>query len=158
VLSAGLGPRVGAAAPSVRDPFLAELAGRWLFTGTVHGQHVDYIGHGRWVLGDGWLRLNLLDTATPPAYEADIYLGYDPAAGDYIAHWLDRFGAAGARVVASGHREGRRLTLDFPYEGSTFRDTLTLATDGASGTLLVESKRADGNWSTFASYTFKRQK
>ena len=136
LLLAGFAPAATAAAPAARDPFLDGLAGRWLFTGTVHGQHVDYIGRGRWVLGDGWLRLKLLDAGTPPAYEADVYLGYDAAAGDYIAHWLDRFGAAGARVVASGHREGRRLTLEFPYESSTFRDTLTLAADGASGTLL----------------------
>ena len=156
-LLATLGPPPTVAAPMARDPFLAQLSGRWHFTGTVHGQHVDYIGNGRWVLGDGWLRLNLLDASKPPAYEADVYLGYDAAAGDYIAHWLDRFGAAGARVVASGHREGRTLTLDFPYESSTFRDTLTLAVDGASGTLLVESKRADGTWSTFASYEFNRQ-
>ena len=158
LLLAGSEPSATAAAPVARDPFLAELAGQWLFTGSVHCQHVNYIGRGRWVLGGGWLRLNLLDAGKPQAYAADVYLGYDPAAGDYIAHWLDRFGAAGARVVASGHREGRRLTLDFPYESSAFRDTLTLAADGASGTLLVESKRADGTWSTFASYAFKRQK
>lgn len=158
LLLAGLGRSASAAAPVARDPFLAELAGKWLFTGTVHGEHVDYVGRGRWVLGNGWLRLNLLDAGKPPAYEADVYLGYDATAGDYIAHWLDRFGAAGARVVAAGHRDGRRLVLDFPYESSTFRDTLTLAVDGASGTLLIESKHADGNWTTFASYEFKRQK
>ena len=157
-LLAALGPSATLAAPPVRDPFLAELEGQWRFTGTVHGTHVDYIGRGRWVLGDGWLRLNLLDAGKPPAYEADVYLGYDPAAGDYIAHWLDRFGAAGARVVAAGHREGRRLVLDFPYESAAFRDTLTLAADGASGTLLIESKRPGDSWSTFASYEFKRQK
>ncbi len=157
LLLAALAPTGTAAASPARDPFLAALAGQWLFTGTVHGKHVDYVGHGRWVLGGGWLRLNLVDAGKPPAYEADIYLGYDPAAGDYVAHWLDRFGAAGARVVAAGHREGRRLTLDFPYESSAFRDTLTLAADGTSGTLLIQSRGADGNWSTFASYEFKRQ-
>jgi len=157
LLLAGFAPPAIAAAPPARDPFLDTLAGHWLFTGTIHGKHVEYVGLGRWALGGGWLRLNLLDAGKPPAYEADIYLGYDPAAGDYVAHWLDRFGAAGARVVAAGHREGRRLTLDFPYESSAFRDTLTLAADGTSGTLLIQSKGADGNWSTFASYEFKRQ-
>jgi hypothetical protein len=27
----------------------------------------------------------------------------------YVAHWLDRFGAAGARVVARGGRRGQQL-------------------------------------------------
>ena len=157
-LLASLVPSATVAATVPRDPFLAELAGRWFFTGTVHGKHVDYIGRGRWVLGDGWLRLNLLDAAKPSTYEADVYIGHDLAADDYIAHWLDRFGAAGARVVAAGHRQGRRLVLDFPYETSVFRDTLTLAPDGASGTLLIESKGASETWSTFASYEFRRQK
>ena len=70
-----------------------------------------------------------------------MFLGFDAKAGDYIAHWLDQFGAAGARVVATGHREGQTLVLLFPYQGSPFRDTLTLAADGSSGTLLLEAQK-----------------
>jgi hypothetical protein len=152
------GAVASAAAPPGRDQFLAQLAGRWHFDGTVRGKHVDYAVRGRWVLGSGWLDLHLLDVGKPPAYEADLFLGFDPAAGDYIAHWLDRFGAAGARVVATGHRAGRTLVLDFPYPSSPFRDTLTLAADGTSGSFLLESQDASGNWSTFASYAMRRER
>jgi hypothetical protein len=82
--------------------------------------------------------------------------GFDPKGGDYIAHWLDQFGAAGARVVATGKRDGQTLVLLFPYTEGQFRDTLTLAADGSSGTLLLESQEKDGSWSTFASYTLTR--
>lgn len=44
-------------------------------------------------------------TGAVPTYEADLFLGYDPHARDYVGHWLDRFGAAGARGC---HREARR--------------------------------------------------
>jgi hypothetical protein len=34
--------------------------------------------------------------------EADVVIGFDAKAGDYVAHRLDRFGAAGAPSPASG--------------------------------------------------------
>ena len=110
------------------------------------------------MLADAWLRLALVDVGQPPAYVADLYLGCDEKAGDYIVHWLDQFGAAGARVVATGHRTGQTLVFSFPYEGAAFRDTLTLAADGATGSLLIEARQADGSWSTFASYAFTRDR
>jgi len=59
-------------------------------------------------------------------------------------------------VVATGERHERTLVLHFPYAEGTFRDTLTLAGDSASGTLLIEAQRADGSWSTFAAYRMRR--
>ena len=149
-----------AAAPSAppgADPFLALLAGPWNMVATVPGKPTWHQhGEGRWVLKDGWLCLSIIDIASPPAYQASVYLGFDPKAGDYIAHWLDQFGAAGARVLATGKRDGQTLVLLFPYAEGQFRDTLTLAADGSSGTLLLESQEKDGSWSTFASYTLTR--
>jgi hypothetical protein len=147
-----------ASSPPARDPFLAQLAGRWDFVGTVRDKPVRYRAEGRWQLQDGWLCLSLVETRTPPDYEASVYIGADTRAGDYVAHWLDRFGAAGARVVATGKRDGQTLVLLFPYEEGAFRDTLTLASDGRSGTLLIESQEKDGHWSRFASYTLTRVK
>ena len=151
--SAALGAEPAAAPP---DPFLTQLAGRWELVGTVLGKAVHYRGRGSWVLEGGWLRLELIDVARPPGYQAEVYLGFDSKQQDYIAHWLDKFGAAGARVVATGQRAGQTLVLQFPYAAGAFRDTLTLAADGSSGSLLLESQRADGGWSTFASYTLAR--
>lgn len=147
-----------AAAPVARpaDPFLAQLAGRWDMTGTVSGKAVHQHGEGRWVLKGAWLCLSIVDDASPPAYVASVYLGFDRKQHDYIAHWLDQFGAPGARVVATGKREGQTLVLLFPYAAGAFRDTFTLAGDGASGTLLLESQAKNGGWSTFASYRLTR--
>lgn len=148
------------AAPPVAtplDPFLAQLAGDWEQVGTLLGKPVHYRGEGRWVLKSGWLCLTLIDTGTPPKYAASVYFGVDARGGDYIAHWLDQFGGAGARVVATGHRDGQKLVLVFPYEEGAFRDTFSLATDGNSGSLLLESQARDASWSTFASYTLTKQ-
>jgi len=91
-----------------------------------------------------------------PRYEADVFIGFDPETKDYIAHWLDRFGAPGARVVARGERQNQRLVLNFPYTEGAFRDTLTWHPASVSWSLLLESQHADGTWSTFASYSLTR--
>jgi hypothetical protein len=39
-----------------------------------------------------------------------------------------------------------------------FRDTLSLAEDGGSGSLLLEAQQQDGSWSTFASYQLTRKR
>ena len=141
-----------------RDAFLDQLAGDWALTGHVRDKPVRYRGRAEWVLEVGWLRFALVDAAVPPGYAAHVYLSFDPNAGDYVAHWLDRFGAPGARVVGLGHRVEQTLVLMFPYAESNFRDTLTIAADGASGSLLLESRNAAGEWSTFAAYTMKRRR
>ena len=153
---AALAPAGTAAEPPEATRFLGQLSGEWDMTGTVLGKPAHYRAHGAWVLNGAWLELSMVDVGRPPAYQADLYIGYDATAQDYIAHWLDRFGAAGARVVASGERHERTLVLHFPYAEGAFRDTLTLAGDSASGTLLIEAQRADGSWSTFAAYRMRR--
>jgi len=144
-----------AAAPEPTH-LLATLAGDWDLAGTVLGKPAHYRAQGRWVLHGGWLEFSMVDLATPPDYEARVFIGYDAKAGDYVAHWLDRFGAAGARVTATGSGQDGTLVLLFPYAEGAFRDTLSLAPDGASGSLLLEAQKTDGSWSTFASYQMKR--
>jgi hypothetical protein len=117
LLPAGI---AGAQPAPARDAFLQLLAGSW-------------------VLRDGWLCFTSIDHGVPPAYQAAVYLGFDAGSGDYVAHRLDQFGAAGARVVAAGHRDGQRLVLTFPYPEGAFRDTVTLEPGAARGTLLLES-------------------
>jgi hypothetical protein len=158
LLLLALSARAVAAAPAAppADTFLAALAGNWDMIGTVSGKAVHHRGEGRWVLKDAWLCLTIVDSVSPPAYVASVYLGFDRKQHDYVAHWLDQFGAAGARVVATGKREGQTLVLLFPYAEGAFRDTFTLAADGGSGTLLLESQANDGGWSTFASYRLTR--
>lgn len=147
-----------AAAPAPEPThLLATLAGDWDLAGTVLGKPAHYRARGRWVLHGRWLEFSMVDLATPPGYEARVFIGYDAKAGDYVAHWLDRFGAAGARVTATGSGQDGTLVLLFPYAEGAFRDTLSLAPDGASGSLLLEAQKADGSWSTFASYQMKRR-
>ncbi len=67
-------------------------------------------------------------------------------------------GAAGARIVATGRRDGEVLILIFPYADGWFRDTFTRHPAAGTWSLLIESQAKDRSWSTFASYELKREK
>jgi hypothetical protein len=139
------------------DAYLDNLQGSWVMEGILGGKPVHYFADGQRVLSGGFLKLHMVDVDTPPKYEAELFIGFDPKANDFVAHWLDRFGAAGARVVATGQRQEQRLVLHFPYAEGAFRDTLLWQPESAMWSLLLESQRPDGAWSTFASYTLTRR-
>lgn len=138
------------------DALLDALQGAWDMEGQVMGEPVRYRAKGERVLQGGFLRLHMIDVSTPPQYEASVFIGHDKKAGDYIAHWLDTFGAAGARVVGTGSREGNRIFILYQYPDGTFRNTFTWRPDMRDWTLLIEAQQPDGSWTTFASYTMAR--
>jgi hypothetical protein len=140
-------------ARSPDNAYLDALQGDWDMTGTLLGKPVKYHAHGQRVLHGGFLRLHMIDAAEAPSYEADLFLGYDAHVDDYIAHWLDRFGAAGARVVGNGKREGATLVVQFPYAEAPFKDTLMYDANTDTWSLLIESQKPGGEWSQFATYT-----
>jgi len=145
-----------AGVPSADDAFLDDLEGRWIMRGTLGGKPVTYDAVGQRVLSGAWLKFHMSDSGKPPRYQADVFLGYDAKARDFIVHWLDQFGAAGGRVVATGHRDGEQLVFTFPYAEGAFRDTFQRDKQKGTWTLLLESQRKDGTWSTFANYNLTR--
>ncbi len=146
-----------AAATDADDAYLEKLVGEWDMTGDMSGKALHYHASGERVLQGGFLRLHMIDTDANPQYEADVFIGVDPRRHDFIAHWLDRFGAAGARVVGTGKREDAHLVVIFPYVSGAFRDTFTLLPDG-DWSLLLEFQRPNRTWSTFATYTLARSR
>jgi hypothetical protein len=139
-------------ASSADDIYLDGFQGEWEMVGNVLGKPVRYHCHGQRVLQGGFLSLHMIDAAPSPEYEAEVFIGFDATAKDYIVHWLDRYGAAGARVVATGKREGQRLVVTFPYSSGAFRDTFSGDPKSNHWTLLIESQKQDGGWSNFGSY------
>jgi hypothetical protein len=157
--AAGSPPANAEDASTAENVYLDGLKGNWDMTGTLLGKPVKYRAQGERVLQGGFLRLHMLDTgAAAPPYEADLFLGYDARAKDYVAHWLDRFGAAGARVVATGTRNGETLVIQFPYAEGAFKNTFTFDPKSRTWTLVIDSQSAGGAWSNFATYTLVHPK
>jgi hypothetical protein len=143
-------------AVSADEAYLDSLMGAWVMVGNVGDKAVRYEAEGERVLRGGFLKLHMKDASQPSTYEAAVFIGYDARARDYVVHWLDQFGAAGARVVATGTRDGERLVVTFPYAEGPFRDTLTRDATKGTWTLLLESQKKDGAWTTFARYDMTR--
>lgn len=142
----------GPASTDADNAFLDAMTGDWSMDGVTMGKPTRYALRGERILNDGFVRLALRDKAKPPQYQADFFLGYDKNQHDYIGHWLDQYGAAGARVVAVGQRDGDTLVLLFPYAEGALRDTFTYTPGKQSWTWLLESQEKNGTWSTFARY------
>jgi len=153
VATHGVYAAASSSAPADADnAFIDAMTGDWSMDGPTLGKPTHYALHGERILAGGFVRFQMRDKAKPPQYQADFFLGYDKNKHDYIGHWLDQFGAAGARVVAEGHRNGNTLVLIFPYAEAAFRDTFTFDPGKHAWTWLLESQEKDGKWSTFAKY------
>ena len=118
---------------------------------------VKYIAEGTWILQSQFLSLHMKDVSVPPAYEVNLLIGLDSTKNEYVAHWLDSFGGAGARVVGLGPLSPDKIEIVFPYPEQRFRNMFKYASDKDEWTLVIESEHADGHWSVFAQYAIARR-
>jgi hypothetical protein len=94
------------------------------------------------------LSLPRLADATAPSDADNAYL-------DRLLGQWDMTGSMGSKTLhyhARGERDGDRLVMIFPYVEGAFRDTFVFMPEGG-WSLLLESQKPNGTWSTFASYT-----
>lgn len=140
---------------AAEQSFLDSLAGDWIMEGQVMGERVRYRARGERVLRGAWVEIRMTDVgATPPAYDARVYLGWDDRANDYVVHWLDDSGAPGARVAGLGNRAGDTLTIMFPYASGTFRNRWIRSAGGWR--LVADAQQPDGSWRNFGDLTARR--
>src|ERR1700730_15508874 len=66
------------------EAYLDQLQGDWDMTGRVLGKPVRHHARGERVPGGDFLRLHRTDAQAPPPYEADVFIGFDRHAGDYV--------------------------------------------------------------------------
>ena len=114
------------ATPASMDSLLQHLVGSWRMAGMVRGRPAMYHLEATRVLQDRFVELHMEDVATPPQYEARVFIGVDSAAARYIVHWLDSFGAAYSIPHAVGRAAGDTIQFTFEYADGPFRDTFVL--------------------------------
>jgi hypothetical protein len=109
-----------------------------------------------WVLNHQFLRLHYRDEATPPKYEAMVFIGYDNAGARYVVHWIDIFGGHFSQTLGSGKREGNTIMFTFDYPDGPFQNTFTFDPKEQTWTSLMRQKGSTGTWSIFAEDRFRR--
>lgn len=144
------------ARPPLHDEFLERLAGRWKLTRQVRGRTVENTVQADWVLDHQFLRVHMKDVAEPPAYEAEIFFGFDAARNRCVLHWLDSFGGRHSSV-GYGVREGNTIAFLFDSPEGRIRNTFTFFQEIQTWASLVElHDAASGQWRTFATDHLQR--
>ena len=138
-----------------QDEFLDKLVGQWNLTRKVRGTTEENKVEAEWVLKHQFLRLHMKDVASPPRYEAEVYIGFDKAGNRYVAHWMDTFGG-GFSSVGFGVRDGNSLPFVFEDADGTVRNTFTYDPATQSWTSVIVQKAKGGDWKAFAEDRLKR--
>ena len=81
-----------------------------------------------------------------------VFLGVDTANGEYIAHWLDNFGARYSIPHATGRASGDTIRLSFAYADGPFRDTFIYHPGLKEWSFHLEDQDSTGAWRPFADY------
>jgi hypothetical protein len=139
------------------EALLEHLVGQWHMTGSVRGRPATYTLKAARVLQRRFVELHMEDVNRPPAYEARVFIGVDSAAGRYIVHWLDRFGAAFSIPHATGDARGDTLVFTFPYSTGAFRDTFVYHPSTDTWFFRLEAADSTGGWRLFAEYDVRRR-
>jgi hypothetical protein len=142
-----------AAARAQRDSLLDLMVGEWSASGTTRGERARYRIVAHRILDDKYVDLRMVDAAhKPPQYQAMVIIGEGANPGEFIAHWIDNFGAQYSVPPGTGTRRGDTLSIDFPYTDGTFHDTFAYDRASRSWRWKIESADGKGGWKPFADY------
>jgi hypothetical protein len=155
VILAGSG--LAAERAEFRDALLDNLVGDWHVERKFgNGRMVENTVHVEWVLNHQFIELHYRDLATPPKYEATVFIGYDTAEQRYVCHWIDNFGG---QFSALGHgkidNEKRAIEFTFDYRDGPFTNKFSF--DPATKTWISLMRQQEkGEWKLFAEDRFTR--
>jgi hypothetical protein len=141
---------------------LERLAGRWVLRGTIDGQSVTHDVVARLVLAGGYLQLHEVsrekDAAGAPAYEAMVYITFDPATGQYQCLWLDNTGVADFSALVIGRARASGDSIPFLFQmgpAGAFHTTFSYSRDTDSWRWRMDSE-SNGKLEPFARVTLTR--
>ena len=123
-----------ASAQATKPPteLLERMTGRWVLEGTIAGKTTTHDVDVNWVLNGQYVQLHEVsrerDAQGRPAYEAIVYLTWEPSRGEYSCLWLDSTSNVGLSngVLGRAKPSGDELRLLFKYgDGNTFHTTFS---------------------------------
>jgi len=138
------------------DELLDHFVGHWVITREIRGTRTQNTADVDWALNHQFLHIHMRDTATPPQYEAEIFIGYDNTSDRYVLHWIDIYGGRFSETLAYGQRNGTSIAFVFEYPDGPFHNTFTWDAAASTWTSRMEQKNASGQWVPFANDTFRR--
>ncbi len=135
---------------------LDRLVGHWRVERRMGDRVLANTCDAEWVLNHQFLRLHYRDVATPPAYEAMVFLGWNGQQQRVSTHWIDVFGGRYSETLGFGAVSGDSLVLDFAYPDGAFRNTYRWYPATGEWTSRGESQDSTGAWQPFMTDRFRR--
>ncbi len=114
--------------PTFNDSLLEHIIGKWILRGTIAGQQTIHDVEAEWVLNHQYVKIHEISREKNekglPAYEANVYIGWDQQSSEYACVWLDDYGNVNSQSLATAKRSGDEIPFLFKYkDGSTFHTT-----------------------------------
>lgn len=150
--------------PSRLPPGLLDrVVGTWVLEGTIAGKQTTHDVVAAWVLDQHYVQLHEVsrekDATGRPAYEALVYLEWEPASGEYACLWLDSTGGGGLSAEAVGHAKpsGDEIRLLFKArDGSKFHTTFAYSQAADTWQWQMDGEE-DGRLVPFARVALRRR-
>ena len=147
-----------------QDSFLDHLVGKWVLRGELAGKTTIHDITSEWVLGHQYVRLHEISRETSknglPAYEANIYIGWDQPAREYAILWLDSTATSGFSSEGIGRAKRSGDTIPFVFKDDknqiSFRNTFTYDQKTDSWTWRLDNVR-DGKDVPFGRVKLERK-
>jgi hypothetical protein len=146
--------------PGIRfsDDLVSRLEGRWELTRTMRGQESKSGVDCDWVLEHQFLRVQMKDRATPPRYEAHVYIGWSNANQRYVIQWMDVWGGHYS-LRGEGTRTGDTIEFRFPDpDGSAFFNTFAYDRAKDTWAMTLENSDKSGKRALFARERWERMR
>ncbi len=139
-----------------QDPLLDHLIGHWILRGTIGGKETVHDVAAEWVLGHEYVKIHEVsrekDAKGQAAYEAIVFIGWDPSSHQYACLWLDSTGGGGlsAQAIAHGKRSGDEIPFLFELGGgSSLHTTFAYSKDTDTWQWRIDNEEA-GKMQSFA--------
>lgn len=140
-----------------RDVLLDNLVGDWHIERKFgNGRAAENTVPAEWVLNHQFLELHYRDVATPPKYEAIVFIGYDAGEQQYVCHWIDNFGGQFSAVGRGKiDNENRAIEFTFNAKDGALTNRFTFDPQSKTWTSLIRQQE-NGDWKVFAEDKFSR--
>lgn len=145
-----------------QDSLLDRMTGQWVLSGTIAGHQTTHDVDAGWVLNREYIRLHEVSREKSPngspAYEAIVFIGWDPAAGEYTILWLDTTSGAGLNspVIGRGELSGDQIAFLFKSRDGNFHTTFAYDKSNGTWKWIMDGEK-NGKLSPFARVTLTRK-
>jgi len=148
--------------PTLKDTLLDHMTGSWLLQGKIAGQSTVHDIEANWVLEHQYILIRETshekNANGKPAYEANVYVGWDQASSEYICIWLDVWGGVGPQSIGRTKPSGNEIPFVFRDSSNTDVFHTKFIYDKSNDTWQWLMDNIDkGNAQPFADVTLKRK-